>query len=61
MKQRIYTDTSVLGGCFDEEFKIFSNELIGEFKKGSKIISISDLTLKEVENAPKEIQNVLIY
>ena len=24
-KLRIYVDTSVIGGCFDKEFKIWSN------------------------------------
>ncbi|MEK6615762.1 MAG: hypothetical protein AABZ32_06590 [Bacteroidota bacterium] len=31
---RIYIDTSVIGGCFDEEFQQWSNELFDEFKKG---------------------------
>ncbi len=59
MKPRIYTDTSVLGGCLDIEFDKYSLELINEFKAGSKIITISDLTLKELENAPLEVQAVL--
>jgi predicted nucleic acid-binding protein len=59
MRQRIYTDTSVIGGCFDEEFGTISEELINEFIKGKIIISISDLTLKEIENSPKKVQDVL--
>lgn len=27
MKQRIYIDTSVIGGCLDDEFKEFSTKL----------------------------------
>jgi hypothetical protein len=47
MRQCIYADTSVIGGCFDQEFK-----------EGSKIISISDLTLKEIENSPNIVQDI---
>lgn len=30
-KQRIYLDNSVLGGCFDDEFRQASNQLMDEF------------------------------
>ncbi len=30
MKQRVYIDTSVIGGCFDREFKEWSNQLFDE-------------------------------
>jgi len=59
MKPRIYTDTSVIGGCLDIEFEKHSLELLEEFKTGSKIITISDLTLKEIEDAPTEIKEML--
>ena len=59
MRLRLYIDTSVIGGCFDEEFSEFSLKLIGEFKTGNKIINISDLTLEELENAPSEVREVL--
>ena len=59
MKPKIYTDTSVLGGCFDAEFDKYSLNLINEFIVGSKIITLSDLTLKELESAPNEIRSLL--
>jgi len=59
MKLRLYTDTSVIGGCFDEEFLETSLKLIDEFKNGNKIIIISDLTIKELENAPSEVRKIL--
>ena len=59
MKPRIYTDTSVIGGCLDPEFEEYSLRLIDEFKTGHKIITLSDLTLKELDNAPTEIQKIL--
>lgn len=58
-KQRIYIDTSVIGGCFDDEFYDFSNQLFNEFIEGSKIAIISDITLRELENAPKKVHSVL--
>jgi len=59
MKPRIYTDTSVIGGCLDIEFEKYSLKLLDEFKTGSKIMTLSDLTLKEIEDAPSEIKEIL--
>ncbi len=56
MKPRIYADTSIFGGCFDDEFREWSTKLIDEFRIGDKISVISDLTLREIENAPKEVK-----
>jgi len=59
MKFRVYVDTSVLGGVYDEEFKEWSTKLIDEFKEGIKIAVISDLTLRELEDAPQKVRKVL--
>jgi len=58
MKQRTYVDTSVLGGVNDPEFQEWSNRLIDEFKAGTRIIVLSDLTLRELENAPDVIRSI---
>lgn len=58
MKLRGYADTSVFGGCFDEEFMEVSIELIEEFKLGEKILVASDLTLQEIENAPQDVKDI---
>jgi hypothetical protein len=50
-KQRIYIDTSVIGGCFDEEFAEWSNKLFDEFIEGKKIAVISQTTIDELKNA----------
>lgn len=55
MKPRIYTDTSVLGGCLDEEFEDASLRLLNMFKAGEAIIVVSDLMLLELEDAPAEV------
>lgn len=43
-KLRIYIDTSVIGGCFDDEFAEWSNLLFEEFKAGKKIAVVSKIT-----------------
>ena len=56
---RLYIDTSVIGGCLDEEFSEYSLKLIDEFKNGNKILNISDLTLEELEEAPSDVRKIL--
>ena len=56
---RVYIDTSVVGGCLDEEFKEDSVQLFDEFIKGMKTLVISDILLFELEGAPKEVKNIL--
>lgn len=53
---KVYTDTSVIGGCFDDEFKVWSNALFQEFVVGTKEIMLSDLTLQELELARHEVK-----
>ena len=59
LKLRVYIDTSVVGGCLDEEFKEDSVQLFDEFIKGMKTLVISDILLFELEGAPKEVKNIL--
>lgn len=59
MKKRIYTDTSVIGGCLDVEFSEGSTMLFDEFKSGNSILIISSLTLAELENAPQPVKDIL--
>jgi len=56
---RVYIDTSVIGGCLDEEFKEWSLRLFSEFASGRKIAVISDLTRSELEPAPDAIKAIL--
>ncbi len=60
MKQRIYIDTSVVGGCEDEEFSMWSIQLFEEFRQGLRIAIISDLTRRELEGAPEAVKKVLL-
>ena len=59
LRLRIYIDTSVIGGCFDEEFKQYSVQLFNEFASREKILVVSDLVLLELEGASKEVKNLL--
>jgi hypothetical protein len=52
----VYSDTSIIGGCFDKEFQEWSVALIEEFKIGKKLIMLSDLTLQELELARDEVR-----
>ncbi|MCL5991635.1 MAG: PIN domain protein, partial [Bacteroidetes bacterium] len=56
MKPRIYIDTSVIGGCFDEEFQEWSNKLFDEFIRGNYIAIISDVTTTELDDAPNHVK-----
>jgi len=60
MKSRIYTDTSVIGGCVDIEFEDGSLALFETFTAGSKVLVISSLTLAELEAAPRTVRDVLL-
>ena len=59
MKQRIYIDTSVIGGCYDKEFQEWSNKLFDDFRKGNKIAVISDITLDELSFSRPQVRNHL--
>lgn len=59
MRRRIYTDTSVIGGCFDEEFSTLSAQLFDRFRNGLDTLVLSDLTLAELEAAPPQVREVL--
>ena len=55
IKQSVYIDTSVIGGCFDNEFKEWSNKLILDFKNGVYLPVLSEVTAAEIEDAPQKV------
>jgi len=57
---RVYTDTSVIGGCFDREFEEWSCRLFDLFRKGEMKLVISDITINELEEAPGEVKDVIL-
>lgn len=59
MAGRIYTDTSVIGGCEDDEFRVHSRRLIDAFVRGDLTLVLSELTLRELAPAPANVRAVL--
>ncbi len=59
MKPRVYTDTSVLGGCEDVEFRNPSRRLVEAFVRGDLTLVLSELTLREIETAPEAVRRVV--
>ena len=55
-KNRIYVDTSVIGGCFDEEFYLWSNGLMKDFRLGHFIPVLSGAVAIEIEKAPLKVR-----
>jgi predicted nucleic acid-binding protein len=56
---RVYLDTSVIGGCLDEEFGVYSQRLLDDFDRRRFRAVISDITLAELETAPPGVRQLL--
>lgn len=56
---RVYADTSVFGGCFDEEFAEVSKAFFEDVKNGKFILVVSNTTLRELNEAPNYVQQIL--
>ena len=56
MKARIYIDTSVIGGCEDDEWREHSIRLMACFIKGDYVLVLSDLTIQELATSPNEVR-----
>ncbi len=59
MKQRIYIDTSVVGGFYDIEFMEYTRPFFEKIKRGEIIIMYSNLLEKELQNAPERVKQVI--
>ncbi len=58
-KERLYFDTSVIGGYHDHEFDMDSKRVIEYARNGRIITLISEVVIKEIAKAPQHIQDVL--
>jgi hypothetical protein len=56
---RIYLDTSVFGGYFDEEFTEASRILFDEIKAGRFILVLSTTNLEELKLAPSKVRRLI--
>ncbi|MBI1806141.1 MAG: PIN domain protein [Ignavibacteria bacterium] len=55
MIKRVYVDNSVIGGKHDPEFAEPTEKLFREFRSGLYLPVISNITTKEIQNAPAHI------
>jgi predicted nucleic acid-binding protein len=59
MKQRLYIDTSVFGGFFDEEFSEFTKPLFERIKNGEFKLLFSTVTQEELNSAPDNVKRLV--
>lgn len=59
MKQRIYIDTSIVGGYFDEEFEEPTKALFKRLEDKEIIFVVSDLLDLELLYAPQRVKELL--
>lgn len=55
---KVYADTSVFGGVFDEEFAEDSRRFFEELGAGKFELVVSALVEEEVKSAPKQVQEL---
>lgn len=55
MIERVYIDTSVIGGYFDEEFSFWTKLFFEKVKQGGFKIITSDILITELQGAPEHI------
>ncbi|WP_310992967.1 PIN domain-containing protein [Aequorivita marina] len=58
-KQRIYLDTSVYGGYFDDEFQEFTKPLFERINKSEFTIIFSTMLEGELELAPEKVRKLV--
>jgi predicted nucleic acid-binding protein len=56
---RVYLDTSVFGGCFDEEFRRDSDRVMQALSRVDLIALVSDVTVSELAGAPDDVIGLL--
>ena len=58
MKQRVYIDTSVIGGYYDTEFEVATKQLFDRIINKDFIVYFSEVNGTELEFAPEHIKSV---
>jgi predicted nucleic acid-binding protein len=56
---RVYADTSVFGGCFDDEFAEDSKAFFDEVRAGRFTLVVSHVVIRELIDAPERVRKVL--
>jgi hypothetical protein len=55
MIQRVYIDTSVIGGYFDEEFEFYTKLFFEKVEQGKFKVILSDILTTELQGAPDNV------
>lgn len=55
---RVYADTSVFGGVFDDEFRVPSEEFFEEIRKGRFALVTSAVVQAEIDPAPDRVKQL---
>jgi predicted nucleic acid-binding protein len=58
-QQRVYIDTSIVGGFFDIEFEKETKMFFQRLENKEIVFVISDLLQEELEDAPMQVKNLL--
>ena len=58
-QQRIYIDTSIVGGFFDEEFEKETKMLFQRLENKEVVFVVSDILKEELIDAPKHVKSLL--
>jgi len=58
-QQRIYIDTSIVGGFFDIEFEKESKMLFQRLENKESVFVVSDVLREELKDAPEYVRNLL--
>jgi len=56
---RVYADTSVFGGCFEEKFREASVRFFEQVRDGTFVLVVSDVTARELAPAPQFVKSLL--
>jgi len=59
VRQKIYIDTSVFGGYYDEEFSEFTIPLFDRINNHEFTLLFSPVTQDELENAPENVRELV--
>lgn len=57
---RIYLDTSVIGGCFDDEFAVWSDALIKDIENGLFRGVTSEIVEAEIIDSPENVRELFM-
>ena len=58
-KTKIYIDTSIVGGYFDEKFEVATKALFKRLENKEVIFVISEVLTGELEGAPQHVKTLL--